>query len=164
MGLFNKKPDPLKEQEHAIRARLEAIQRQIESLNERIEGEQHQPRLRSTALPQPHPKPPPPSAEVAFEEPAPHKSAPAPGARPDPQLEITSRQPPLLALWRRWWGHLRHGRSPNRQLVNYLAAGSIHGLRPLRYEKRIARNQFLVLCALFLAIIWGAIYLYLKNR
>ncbi|HUA67136.1 MAG TPA: hypothetical protein VMA13_01195, partial [Candidatus Saccharimonadales bacterium] len=36
----------------------------------------------------------------------------------------------------------------NPKLVNYLAAGSIQGLRPLRYEKRVARNRFILLLAI----------------
>jgi hypothetical protein len=31
----------------------------------------------------------------------------------------------------------------NPKLVNYLAAGGVHGLRPLRKEKRVARNRFI---------------------
>ncbi len=39
--------------------------------------------------------------------------------------------------------------SSNPKLVNYLAAGSIQGLRPLRYEKRVlARNRFFALAAI----------------
>ena len=43
----------------------------------------------------------------------------------------------------------------NPKLVNYLAAGSIQGLRPLRYEKRVARNCFVFLVVVLLLMLWG---------
>ena len=46
---------------------------------------------------------------------------------------------------------LRGSPAVNPKLVSYLAAGSIKGLRPLRYEKRIARNRFIFLTVFFFA-------------
>jgi hypothetical protein len=43
-------------------------------------------------------------------------------------------------------------------MVHYLAAGSIQGLRPLRYERRVARNRFLAFLALLLLVLWGLAY------
>ena len=43
----------------------------------------------------------------------------------------------------------------NPKLVNYLAAGSIQGLRPLRYEKRVARNRFIFLVVVLVLALWG---------
>ena len=46
------------------------------------------------------------------------------------------------------------------KLVSYLAAGGIEGLRPLRYEKRIARYRFIALIiAVFLVLLGIASYL-----
>jgi hypothetical protein len=39
--------------------------------------------------------------------------------------------------------------------VNYLAAGSIQGLRPMRYEKRVARNRVLFIALVLLALLVG---------
>jgi hypothetical protein len=39
--------------------------------------------------------------------------------------------------------------------VNYLAAGGVQGLRPLRYEKRVARNRFFVLVVVVTAVLVG---------
>ena len=48
--------------------------------------------------------------------------------------------------------------SNKKQAIQYLAAGSIQGLRPLRYEKRVARNRFLALLALLILVLWGLAY------
>jgi hypothetical protein len=47
--------------------------------------------------------------------------------------------------------------------VNYLAAGSIQGLRPLRYEKRVARNRFIVLAVILLLALWGLIAIFFNK-
>jgi hypothetical protein len=41
--------------------------------------------------------------------------------------------------------------------VRYLAAGNVQGLRPLRYEKRVAATAF-VLLLLLLVVIYGLLY------
>ena len=58
--------------------------------------------------------------------------------------------------------HVRGPSTNNPKLVHYLAAGGVQGLRPLRYEKRVARNRFIFfVAALFLALLgillvfWG---------
>jgi len=51
----------------------------------------------------------------------------------------------------------------NPKLVSYLAAGSIQGLRPLRYERRVARNRFLALAIILLLAFLG-IFLALEHR
>jgi hypothetical protein len=35
------------------------------------------------------------------------------------------------------------------------AAGGVHGLRPLRYEKRVARNRFFALFIIVVAALFG---------
>jgi hypothetical protein len=50
---------------------------------------------------------------------------------------------------------LRGPPTTNPKLVNYLAAGSIQGLRPMRYEKRVARNRFLIVVGLVLLVLLG---------
>jgi hypothetical protein len=51
----------------------------------------------------------------------------------------------------------------NPKLVNYLAAGSIQGLRPLRYEKRVARNRVIALTIIFLCVILGILAILQKH-
>jgi hypothetical protein len=51
----------------------------------------------------------------------------------------------------------------NPKLVNYLAAGSIQGLRPMRYEKRVARNRFLFIVLGVLALLVGLFVAIARN-
>ena len=56
-----------------------------------------------------------------------------------------------------------HGPSANNpKLVNYLAAGSIQGLRPLRYEKRVARNRVIALTVILVAVLGGILKILLR--
>ena len=47
--------------------------------------------------------------------------------------------------------------------MNYLAAGGVQGLKPLRYEKRVARNRVVVLTLGLFLILLGILLLYLKH-
>jgi hypothetical protein len=40
----------------------------------------------------------------------------------------------------------------------------VQGLKPLRYEKRVARNRVLVLSVALFALLLGILLLYLKHR
>ena len=91
---------------------------------------------------------------------------PAPG-RPGPRAwrwekarynENGVRKLDLARLWRRFF------RDPARQshsrLVDYLASGSFQGTtRPLRYERRIARNRLLLFLFFLLMILFGLLSL-----
>ena len=70
----------------------------------------------------------------------------------------------IMGAFRRLQNHLRGTPTANPKLVSYLAAGSIKGLRPLRYEKRIARNRFIFLSIFFALILWGVVIAMLKGR
>lgn len=48
-----------------------------------------------------------------------------------------------------------HIKSEDQKWVQYMAAGGVQGIEPLRREKRIARNRFLMMFALFLLILCG---------
>jgi len=48
--------------------------------------------------------------------------------------------------------------------VNYLAAGGVHGLRPMRYEKRVARNRFILLIIVLFLILLGVISVFVRNH
>ena len=52
----------------------------------------------------------------------------------------------------------------NPAMAKMLAAGGIHGLRPLRKERRVARNRFLFLFFTLLLILWGVAYTYIRQR
>lgn len=169
MGLFHKQSDPIAERERQLKAQIQALEGQIRSLNHEIGHAQAQPRLRSTASPGGRPvgaPTHPPQAEPAFEDAARPRS-PNPfetETTPAHYNDLGVRKYDPLALVRRWLRQWRGAPPANPRLVSYLAAGSIHGLRTLRYEKRIARNRFLALCAFFVAILWGLVWFYLHNR
>jgi hypothetical protein len=168
MGLFRKRPDPIAERERALKAQISSLEQQISHLHERIEQEQSQPRLRSTALPGPENTPvsPAPPEAPAFEDVSRlgAKKAPEPEEGTDRYTELGVRKYDLVAALRRGLAWLKGTRHADSKLVNYLAAGSVHGLRPLRYEKRVARRRFFGLCLLFIAILLGLIHIYLRNR
>jgi hypothetical protein len=48
--------------------------------------------------------------------------------------------------------------------VSYLAAGGIQGLRPLRREKRVARNRFFVLVAFLFFVLLGILIVHVRNK
>ena len=164
MGFLGRKRTPIDEHERQLQARLHDLESQIAALNAQIQQEQAQPKLRSTA--QPHaPSTAPhaggPAGEPAFEQ-VNHQRVTNPfqpegGSSPKrDDLGVRSYNP--LSIIRRWWRQLRGSQASNPTLVRYLAAGNVQGLRPLRYEKRVARNRFLVLLALFLLVIYGLLY------
>jgi hypothetical protein len=138
-----KKPDLISDKARSLEAEIAALEVEIKRLDNR-----------STATPHgetiPHvvekPAPPPPKVEPVFEE---LKSSPlAPRAvteAPEIFNELGVRKYDLPALWNRLRNHLHGPTTNNPRLVNYLAAGGVHGLRPLRYEKRVARNRFIAL-------------------
>lgn len=66
----------------------------------------------------------------------------------------------LTGIWRRFRHHFKGPSSNNPRMVQYLAAGSVHGLRPLRYEKRVARNRFIGLFVLLVLILFGLARVY----
>jgi hypothetical protein len=165
MGLFKKNPDPITDRSKELNARISELESRIKKLTNELQ-EPSGPRLRSTAYPRgqtapaPQPVPDPhragdPVFEKVDQNPfkGPIESIPAPHAN-----ELTPPPPETGGLWDRIKKQFQVAPSPNPKLVNYLAAGSIQGLRPLRYEKRIARNRFLALAGLLLLAFVGIFY------
>ena len=70
-------------------------------------------------------------------------------AAPDQFNDLGVRKYDLPALFNRLRRHFSRPEADNPRLVTYLAAGGVRGLRPMRYEKRVARNRFIVLVAHF---------------
>ncbi len=169
MGIFNRKPDPITDKSKALKAEIARIEAQIKELNSRVAEAKNQPRLRSTAKP----VPPPPKAvgpethEPVFEE-IDHKPLQKPQpAVPPKELynnRLGLRRFDLASRWKWFIGLFRPPAPSNPKLLNLLAAGNFQGLRPLRYEKRIARNRFIALVVVFLLVLWGIFSFYFKNR
>jgi len=126
-----------------------------------------QPRLRSTAFPQSQVVVRPPvqeAAEPVFEE-VPNNPFRTNGddPPPEPEPDIGVRKGNLAEMWRRLQSQFRAPPASNPKLLNYLAAGSIQGLRPLRYEKRVARNRAIALIVLLILVIWGLLAFFLRQ-
>jgi hypothetical protein len=166
MAWFRKKPDPISDRARALSAEIAALEAQIKTLDARVQREQSEPRLRSAGLPQSAGLNPPPAAtpilgihEPIFEEVDRDRleaRTDGPTTR-DHYNELGVRKYDLPALLRRLRDQLRGPSTTNPKLVSYLAAGGIQGLRPLRYEKRVARNRFIVFVAILLLILLGLI-------
>jgi hypothetical protein len=172
MGLLNKKnSDPISDKARALNQEIAALEAEIKKLDSQI-ARTPAPKFRSTAMPQsasparPAAQPaPPPKSDPVFED---IKRGPLTHGAVDEAPEIFNelgvRRYDLPALWSRIRNHFRGPTTSNPRLVNYLAAGGVQGLRPLRYEKRVARNRVLVLALVFLCIILGIFILYWKHR
>jgi hypothetical protein len=163
MGLLNKKPDLISEKARSLEAEIAALEAEIKKL-ERLPAT---PKLRSTATPAGEtisrapekPAPAPKPAEPVFEEVKTTKIA-ASAAAEAPELfnELGVRKYDLPALFSRVRNHFRGPTTSNPRLVNYLAAGGVQGLRPLRYEKRVARNRFIWLVVVVTFVLFGLFY------
>jgi hypothetical protein len=171
MGFSKKKPDPISEKERALNAQIAALEAEIKKLDSEA-TRPPVPKYRSTTLPRGEAVPRPPEklpaakpAGPVFEEVASTKinGGHEPGS-PEIYNELGVRKYDLPALWNRVRNHFRGPSTSNPRLVNYLAAGGVHGLRPLRYEKRIARNRFIWLVIIVSVVLFGLFYVLLPKH
>jgi hypothetical protein len=176
MAWFRRKTDPISDRARLLDDEIAELDAQIKELDARLQRDQTQPRLRSTALPHggtiahslPTPAPPAKSAaqEPVFEEVdqdllnARNETA----TTPEHYNELGVRKYDLAALVRRVRNHFRGPSTTNPKLVSYLAAGGIQGLRPLRYEKRVARNRFIFFVIFLFLMLLGTIWVFVRHR
>jgi cell division protein FtsB len=180
MAWLRKKPDPLSDRARALTQEIAQLEDEIKRLGAQAEREQVHPRLRSTALPHgstlsyPGAGAAPPSAppaeaahEPIFEE-VDQGRLESSGESILPREhynELGVRKYDLPALLRRIRGCFQGPSATNPKLVSYLAAGGIQGLRPLRYEKRVARRRFMILAAvLFLVVLGTFLWVYQQKH
>lgn len=166
MKLFSRQADPISEREEELARELRALEDQIAELDSEVRETESRPRVRSTVRPREIPSQNPFASrqEVVFE---PVDNEPI--TEPEP-LDVESehynelgvRKINLLRVWRRLQQTFRKNPASQSKFVNYLAAGSIQGIRPLRYERRIARNRFVVMFIGLLVILFG-IFALLQN-
>ena len=143
MGLFRRK-DPLESRARALKARLADLESQIQQLNQNGAEPPDTPTVHELK-PGDEPLPPPPS-------------------RPPSEQPLGTSEPENETLWQ--WFSRRFRKPPissNPRMVNFLAAGSIQGLRPLRYERRVARNRFLAFTVLLVLVLIGLFWTLLQQ-
>jgi hypothetical protein len=185
MASSKKKVDPISDRTRTLNDQIAALESEIKKLDTQIQRTPT-PRLRSTAIPHgatiPHgseKSAPAPAGgdeaalerrrsvvhEPVFEE-INSKSiqARAEAESPDHYNDLGVRKYDLPALWHRIRNHLRGPTTTNPRLVKYLSAGGVHGLRPMRYEKRVARNRFILLVIVLFLILLGVISMFVKNH
>jgi hypothetical protein len=159
MGLFKKKADPITERARALQTEIAALEAQIQKMGEKARHpsgpEKSQPVARSGS-----------SHTPVFETGSYPKNAASPEPEVPPQHfnELGVRKYDLGAAFRRLKGHFRGPANHNPKLISYLAAGSIKGLRPLRYERRVARNRFIALFVILVLMIWGIAAVLLRRH
>ena len=173
MGWFKKKADPISDRARALNDQIAALEAQIKALDSKLNVPA--PRLRPAALPKganapghPPPSPPPPAkpSEPIFEDVDQNrlKDRPEPATTPEHYNELGIRKYDLAGFFRRIKNHFRGPSTSNPKLVSYLAAGGIQGLRPMRYEKRVARNRFLLVFAILLAVLVGVFAIFFRHH
>jgi hypothetical protein len=163
----SKQVDPISERARALTDQIASLEAEIKKIDSQLQTPA-KPKLRSTAIPhgatvsrKSEPAPKPKATEPVFEE---IKSKPVPlpeESATDRYNELGVRKYDLPALWKRIRNHFRSPSTSNPRLVNYLAAGGVQGLRPLRYEKRVARNRFIALAAGLFLLLLGIILTYI---
>lgn len=123
----------------------------------------------SAVAPVPLPPTPPPSHPALVStalKAKPSLGLAAPVTSNDPHFnDFGVRKFDVKAWWDSVLGQWR--RSPsgpaNPEMVKYLATGSVQGLRPLRFERRVARNRTIGLVAVLVVILYGLAWVFLRN-
>jgi len=170
MGWLRKTRDPVSDRARALNDEIARLESQIKKLDSKLRRDEPSSRLRSTALPQPVPPSRTDASQAVTAPPGPATAANEPIFERVDQHRLTARAETedtpehfndlgvrkydLPALFRRLRDQFRGPSTTNPKLVSYLAAGGLQGLRPLRYEKRVARNRFILLViVLFLTLL-----------
>ncbi len=172
MAFAKKKVDPISDRSRALNEQIAALETEIQKLDTQLQRAPA-PKFRSTAIPhgatvarthEPAPSPPPPPAhEPVFEKVNPLRDTDE-TATPDQFNELGVRKYDLPALFNRIRNHFRRPTTSNPRLVAYLAAGGVHGLRPMRYEKRVARNRFIFFAIILFVILFGTICVFMRSH
>jgi hypothetical protein len=190
MAFFKKKPDPISDRARALNDEIAALESQIKKLDSKLHQDSREtkvggrasdaPRLRSTAIPHGETIKRTSDSAAAVSKPEtvakPHepifeevdqnrlKARSDAASTPDHYNELGVRKYDLPALIQRIKNHFRGPTTTNPKLVNYLAAGGVQGLRPMRYEKRVARNRVIALAVFLFLIGLGIFIVFVKHR
>jgi hypothetical protein len=185
MAWFKKKPDPISDRARALNEEIAALESKIKSLDSKLQQAPPPAKLRSTAMPHgetiqrsPEPEAMLPKPETRNSKPeAPKPQEPifeevdqnrlksrAETATPEHYNDLGVRKYDLPALLRRIRNHYLVPSKNNHKLVHYLAAGGVQGLRPLRYEKRVARNRFIFFVVILFSVLLGLILVFITHH
>ena len=176
MAWFKKKPDPISDRARMLSAEIDELEAEIQRLDAQLQRDQAHPKLRAPALPQganvahavsdEGSPPAPPVHEPIFEDVdrAPLAPVKEPAATRDRYNELGVRKYDLPALLRRLRGFFHGPSTTNPKLVSYLAAGGIQGLRSPRYERRVARNRFILLVAFLFFLLLCVLAMFYHHR
>jgi hypothetical protein len=154
--------DPISERARALNEQISSLEAEIKKLDTQIQRAPT-PKLRSTAIPHGNTVPRNAAAEPVFEE----IKTLQPTGETEPAdrfNELGVRKYDLPALLQKIRDVFKRPTASNPRLVHYLAAGGVHGLRPLRYEKRVARNRFWLFTFALLLILFGTLFFFLHTR
>jgi hypothetical protein len=171
MAWFQKKTDPLNDRARLLNTEIAQLEAQIRRLDAQLQQNPRtieNPKLRSTAIPhgatlnhgaELESAPTPAVSEPIFEDVGRDRLNAQQESLGTPEHfnELGVRKYDLPGLLRRLRGMFQGPSATNPKLVNYLAAGGIQGLRPMRYEKRVARNRFLLLVSIISLVLLGII-------
>ncbi|MDP6795543.1 MAG: hypothetical protein QF721_00145 [Verrucomicrobiota bacterium] len=144
MGLFRPN-DPLASRAKRLKARLADVESRIEELGQTKDQPAVPPAALHELKPGDEPLPPRPSHPLS-------------------ERPLGTAEPENESVWQ--WLSSRFRKPPvssNPRMVNFLAAGSIQGLRPLRYERRVARNRFLAFSVLLVLVLIGLFWTLLQQ-
>ena len=171
MAFAKKKVDLISDRSRALNEQIAALESEIQKLDTQLQRAPT-PKFRSTAIPygatvarahESAPLPPLQVQEPVFEKVNPPRDT-AETATPDQFNELGIRKYDLPALFNRIRNHFRRPTTSNPRLVAYLAAGGVHGLRPMRYEKRVARNRFIFFAIILFVILFGTICVFMRSH
>ena len=168
MRWFGKNKNPLDRQ-------LAELDREMRRLDAQVRSLKRSPHRASAPPPPYHPPSPPPQPAAMPHEPLPGSHVePAPDLGLEREHDLWTHRASLeaqrrgqveprgglKALWRSLFGPPPAPSDP--RLVSYLSTGSFKTVRPLRYERRVARNRFLFSLALLMGTL-TLLLLALKN-
>jgi len=171
MAWFNKKADPISQRARALSDEIAALESKIKKYESQIGSTPPSgAKFRSTAVPRqtsPARKevPPVPAAPVFEKVDTKRLMKPVEASTtPEHYNEFGVRKFDLPAVIQRLRESFRGPTTSNPKLVSYLAAGGIQGMRPLRREKRIARNRFLGLVIILLLALLGLLAVFVRSH
>jgi hypothetical protein len=156
IGWFKRKPDPMTSRSRELHHEIAALESQIAQLSDA--STLADPRQIQTVLQETRYLPPDPILRA--DEELTHSLPPV----TDPNCPgLFNNQGVRKFDLAGWWLRARRQPAPaptgNDKLVAYLAAGRNYGYTALRSERRVARNRFILLAFVLLAMLWTVLSL-----